>query len=226
MAITELPPRGHYLAREAGRLAGVSGRTIGQWARRGYIRSSQSVGPPRIYSYQDVAEAMVVHALLGAHVDHRAIKQAIESLRTEKGTDWPLSHARLQVPLDHPLHDEMGKRKRTVVVRDEARNVEVDTATGHPVLRDIDLMLIATDLRRGGWAARDLTDIRHIEVDPDRLSGRPAIAGRRVPAEDVARLATRPEGRQILREEYDLHDDEIEDAERWWQAVARYEQAA
>jgi DNA-binding transcriptional MerR regulator len=55
--IRELPPRGHYLASEVGRLAGVSGQSIGQWARNGYLRSSQSDGPPRVYSFQDVAEA-------------------------------------------------------------------------------------------------------------------------------------------------------------------------
>ena len=39
MAITA-KPHGHFLAGEAGELAGVSGSTIGQWARRGYIRDS------------------------------------------------------------------------------------------------------------------------------------------------------------------------------------------
>lgn len=61
--VTHLPPRGHYLAREVGLLAGVPGHTVGQWARRGYIQSSQSAGRPRVYSFQDVAEAMVVHEL-------------------------------------------------------------------------------------------------------------------------------------------------------------------
>src|SRR2546430_17543574 len=59
VAVTQLPPRGQYLAHEVGRLAGVSGPQVGQWARNGYIRSSQSDGLPRIYSFQDVAEAMV-----------------------------------------------------------------------------------------------------------------------------------------------------------------------
>ena len=59
-AAKEMPPVGHYLAREAGSLAGVSGDKIGQWARRGYIRSSQRTHVPRVYSFQDVAEAMVI----------------------------------------------------------------------------------------------------------------------------------------------------------------------
>ena len=33
---------GHFLAGEVGEMAGVSGNTIGQWARWGYIKASQS----------------------------------------------------------------------------------------------------------------------------------------------------------------------------------------
>ena len=44
-------PRAHgtFLAGEVGELAGVSGNTIGQWARWGYIRASQSDGDPHVY---------------------------------------------------------------------------------------------------------------------------------------------------------------------------------
>src|SRR3954465_11274880 len=92
--VREMPPRGHYLAHDAGVLAGVSGDRIGQWARRGYIRSSQSSGRPHIYSYQDVAEAMVVHELEDAGADLKSIKRAIARLRERGGTGWPLQHHR------------------------------------------------------------------------------------------------------------------------------------
>lgn len=220
MTVRELPPRGHYLAREVGRLAGVSGITIGQWARRGYIRSSQSDDSPRVYSYQDIAEAMVVHELLERHMDHRAIMGAIEHIRKTKGGSWPLTHTRLKIPTDHQVHREGRKKKRTIVVDGK------DTSTGLDVLPDIDLEAIATDLRRGGWAARDIDDLRHIEVDPDRLSGRPVIAGTRIPAEDVARLAREQGGRRRLRDEYGLVREQVDDALRWFDAVRRYEEAA
>ena len=50
-------PRAHgsFLAGAVGELAGVSGNTIGQWARWGYIRASQSDGDPHVYSVEDVA---------------------------------------------------------------------------------------------------------------------------------------------------------------------------
>src|ERR687886_152685 len=57
VAVLTARPHGHFLAGEAGELAGVSGNTIGQWARWGYIRASQSGGDPHVYSVEDVAEA-------------------------------------------------------------------------------------------------------------------------------------------------------------------------
>ncbi len=80
------------------------------------------------------------------------------------------------------------------------------------------------DLQRGGWVVRDLPDLEHVEVNPDRLSGRPTIRGRRVPAEDVAE-ATLSCGRDEIREAYDLSDAEIDDAVRWWTRVQEYEAA-
>ena len=52
-------PHGSFLAGEVGELAGVTGNTIGQWARRGLIRSSQSDGEPRLTSREwEVLELM------------------------------------------------------------------------------------------------------------------------------------------------------------------------
>ena len=84
---------GHFLAGEAGELAGVSGNTIGQWARWGYIRPSQSAELPHVYSVEDVAEAAIVHTLLERGVRHRDIRRAIERLGGYG--DWPLSEAPL-----------------------------------------------------------------------------------------------------------------------------------
>jgi hypothetical protein len=86
-------PHGRFLAGEAGELAGVSGTTIGQWARRGYIRASQSTGDPHVYSVEDVAEAAIVQALIERGVSHAEIRDAIGALG-EYG-DWPLIGAPL-----------------------------------------------------------------------------------------------------------------------------------
>lgn len=213
--VHQLPPRGHYLADEVGRLAGVSGQTIGAWARRGYIRSSQSDALPRVYSYQDVAEAMIVHELRDRGVPYPSIKETISALRERSGNGWPLSRARLGT---------VGTR---VVTEEGGNYFDVSDIPWHglAIERD-DVARIAGELQRGGWAARELPSLEHIEVDPERLSGRPVVRGTRVPAELVAELAEEPEGRKELREGYGVDDEQIDDAVQWWRAVRRYDQAA
>jgi DNA-binding transcriptional MerR regulator len=91
-------PHGHFLAAEAGELAGVSGTTIGQWARRGLIRSSVSDDEPRVYSVEDVAEAAIVRALLERGVRHVDVHRLIGRLRAYG--EWPLSQAALATTID------------------------------------------------------------------------------------------------------------------------------
>jgi DNA-binding transcriptional MerR regulator len=86
---------GSFLAGEVGELAGVSGNTIGQWARWGYIRASRSGGDPHVYSVEDVAEAAMVHELLERGVSHMMVRRAISHL-ADYG-EWPLSEAPLAV---------------------------------------------------------------------------------------------------------------------------------
>jgi uncharacterized protein (DUF433 family) len=171
---------------------------------------------PRVYAFQDVAEAMLVHELLERGVPHPDIKRTIESLREMYGHDWPLTHARLAVtgsrvvaePEDHMAYDVGRHGWQQIHVAKE------------------DLQRIVGLLQRGGWAARELPDLQHIEVNPERLSGRPVIRGKRVPVEVVAELAEKPDGHHSLREGYDLTDAEIEDARAWWQATRGFESVA
>jgi DNA-binding transcriptional MerR regulator len=124
---------GHFLAGEVGELAGVTGNTIGQWARWGYIRASRSTGDPHVYSVEDVAEAAMVHALLERGVSHAQVRRAIAHLPGE----WPLS--------DAPLATTEGARPRIVL-----RELEGEYAlsprgwqlmAAPPPLRDVRLRL-------------------------------------------------------------------------------------
>jgi len=218
---TETSPRGHYLAAEVGQLAGVSGKRVGQWARREYVRSSWSTTPPLVYAYQDVAEAMVVHELEERDVAPRVIAPIVNELRRRFGTEWPLQRSNLLVPKSHPQARGKG---RTVALR-MADGIE-DLYHQHLVLSEVDLVSIAKDLARGGWAARDLPNLRYIEVNPNRLSGRPTIKGRRIAAQFVAATAEAQDGLRVLRREYDLTPSQIDDAVRWWNKVQVYDRAA
>jgi DNA-binding transcriptional MerR regulator len=95
MARSAARVHGHLLAGEVGELAGVSGNTIGQWARWGYIRASQSDGDPHVYAVEDVAEAAIVGALLERGVKHREVRRAIDQLDRDAYGEWPLSEALL-----------------------------------------------------------------------------------------------------------------------------------
>lgn len=212
-----MPPRGRYLAWEAGQLAGVSGLTIGQWARRGYIRSSVDQVIPRVYSFQDIAEAMVVHELLDRGVTHRDIKQAIRALGGRYG-DWPLTDAQLATV--------SGASRAQVIAREAEGNYDIGQLGWQQVIEPENLEKIRAQLRRGGWAVRALPDLEHIEVDPDRLSGKPTIRGRRIAAEDVAEIAATRGGVETLREDYELDEAEVADARRWWREVRRLEAIA
>jgi DNA-binding transcriptional MerR regulator len=103
---------GRLLAADVAELAGVSGTTIGQWARRGYIRSSQSDGEPRVYSVEDVGEAAVVADLLARGVRHADVRATVRRLGRQYG-NWPLSEARLAVTA--------GERRPRIVLREDGR---------------------------------------------------------------------------------------------------------
>ena len=96
-------------------MAGVSGTTVGQWARRGLIRSSQRDAEPRLYSVEDVAEAAIVRALLEAGASHTEVHRAVARLPGR----WPLSAADLAVTAD-----------RLIARRNEDRELEVLTPRG------------------------------------------------------------------------------------------------
>src|SRR3954470_7175798 len=128
---------GELLAGAVGELAGVSGNTIRQWARWGYIRASQSDGDPHVYSVEDVAEAAMVHALLERGISHMQVRRAIAALG-DYG-DWPLSEAPLAVTRN-------GRRPR-IVLRDPDGGASVLSPRGWqlmvapPPLEDVRLRL-------------------------------------------------------------------------------------
>lgn len=189
---------GSYTAAEVGRLAGVSARRIGQWARYGIIPSVSQ--KPRVYSYADAGEAVLVRYLVGQGLRPRDVREIVENLRAEHGM-WPLATA--------PLHHD-GK----LVVTKEGKDLYISAIKpGHGLIAGtfIDLKAVRVALAAGGWVSLQ-TPRAHIEVDPERLSGRPTVRGHRIATEVVADLASRVEGREILTEDFGLTPEEIADA--------------
>lgn len=179
-----------YLAHEAGRLAGVDGDRIGQWARWGHIRASVSADDPHVYDFADVADALAVRLLLDAGVALPVIRRAVERM----GGEHPLAHG-LHV-VDGRLAVERGDGLEDVFT--EQRVLPFDGRLDPGAL-----------LRAGGYPAL-VTGVEAIEVDPARVGGRPGVRGRRVPVEDA--LAD-PDGLALTVEQ-------VADARRWWEACA------
>jgi uncharacterized protein (DUF433 family) len=190
---------GHYSAKEVARLAGVTPRRIGSWARYGIIPSISK--RPRVYSYADAGEAVLVRYLVEHRFPPAKIRRIVENLRDEYG-QWPLATA----PLKHD-----GR----LAVIEEGGDLYIDAADGgdQRVITKtlLDLKAVRIALSNGGWAAYRHPR-EHIEVDPARLSGQPVVRDSRVPTAVVADLAQRPEGRALLKEDYELTDDEIREA--------------
>jgi uncharacterized protein (DUF433 family)/DNA-binding transcriptional MerR regulator len=198
--VSTTTPIGSYSAAEVARLAGVSPRRIGRWAREGIILPSVSKQPNH-YSYADAGEAILAHYLMEQGKPPRDIKAIVHSLRAEHG-DWPLATA----PLAHDGQLLLVKDAKT------GRYISVDRP-GHEVIGAtlLNLKIIRDALGRGGWVAIKRPR-KHIEVDPDRHSGSPVVRGRRLPTALVAGIAADKGGRAILRNDYELSDDEIDDA--------------
>jgi uncharacterized protein (DUF433 family) len=211
-------PRGWYLARDAAQLMGVHPKTVGQWVRYGYIKATRDPGPPEVFSYQDVAEGLAVQELLRRGSTGREIRRTVANCRARWG-DWPLTTAPLRLAKT---------AKRAKLVLEEGENLfDISHAAGQQTeLRLDDLKALVALLRRGGWVIRDHERITHIEVDPEKLSGKPSIVGRRLAAEDVAEMASEAEGRTVLRADFRLSPDEIRDAVEWWRLVSEVAVAA
>jgi len=180
-------------------LAGVSPRRIGSWARYGIVpRVSRK---PSVYSYADAGEAVIARYLIDQGVKPKKVREMVEGLRNRFG-EWPLARA--------PLEHEGG----LVVIR-EGDKVLVDVVDHPGHLVEEGTFLSLTDVRealeRGGWVALN-SPRAHIQVSPHRLSGRPTIRDRRIPTTMVAELAQRDEGRAMLRTEFGLTDEEIDEA--------------
>lgn len=162
-----------YLAHEAGRLAGVPGDRIGQWARWGHLQASVSAAEPHVYAFDDVAEAIAVHELLDLGFALPAIRRAVEALGGARG--WPLARSGL-----HVVHGRLAVERGGLLV-DLLGGAEQEVL---PFDGRLDPVAV---LRGGGWPARAL-GLTGVEVDPGRLGGRPTLRGRRIAVQDAVTL--------------------------------------
>lgn len=207
---------GIYPAHRVGALAGVSGYTIGQWARNKLIRPTYYEGrPANLYAFNDAAEAIVVHWLLKRGFTYEEIHAAVDHAR-ESYPDWPL----ITAPIGVAQHAVEGDPRGMIVERaDDGAFVDTGRAGRQTALKPELLSDVALMLRRGGWIADEL-HLKRIEVDPQKLGGAPTLRGRRWGVEGVAQIAADAEGRAILINDYGLDDRDVDEAVSWTEAAA------
>ena len=215
-------PSGWYLASDVAVLVGVSAHRIGQWARHGYIRASREPGPPEVFSFWDVAEALLVRELVEEHkVPPAEVRMTVMNAGAQYG-NWPLQNA--------PIGVYKGEKRSRVGLRTGSGTYDIGQRHSRGGQRFLELgqelRRLEGLLRRGGWVIQLHPEIERIEVDPDKLSGAPSIAGRRILATQVAQIAREKGGRRALRDDYDLSREEINDAVAWWAAVSELQAAA
>lgn len=204
-----------YTPSRVGALAGVSGYTVGQWARNGLIEPSLYRGrPSHLYGFSDVAEAIAVRWLLDEGFSYEEIHHAIDAAR-DLHPHWPLSRADLGIG----RASEEGDRG-LIAIRDSDTGTYFDASRGQDqaTIRPSFWFKVADILRSGGWVAREL-GLKEIEVEPGRLGGRPTLRGTRWPTEQVARIATDEGGVEILIEDYGLRQPGIRECVEWQSAV-------
>jgi uncharacterized protein (DUF433 family)/DNA-binding transcriptional MerR regulator len=204
-----ITPIGCYTAAEVARLAGVTPRRVGRWARESIILPSVS-RRPNLYSYADAGEAILAYYLVEQGKKPREIKEIVLLLRKTHG-NWPLATAPL-------AHDGKLLLERDFVT---GKYVSVDMPD-HEVIGGtlLNLRAIRESLGHGGWVAIQ-NPREHIEVDPERHSGTPVVRGRRIPTSLVASIAAAEGGHEVLREDYQLSDAEIGDAVEYEKEVAQ-----
>ncbi len=207
---------GLYSAYRVGALAGVTGYTIGQWARYGLIRPTYYEGrPANLYAFNDVAEAIVIRWLLSKRFTYEQIHVAIDGARVDH-PDWPL----LRAPLGVAHHAVEGDPRGVIAQRtEEGIYVEVSRPGEQITLKPQLFQDVALMLRSGGWIANEL-GLERIEVDPQKLGGAPSLKGRRWPVESVAQIAADDEGRGVLIDDYGLDQRDVDESVRWVEAVA------
>jgi uncharacterized protein (DUF433 family) len=222
VSVSDLLDRPIYYLPDVDRVLRLTPGTAKRWID-GYVRSGRRY-PPVIRleptGVDSVTWGEFVEARLLANfrrdVPMLRLRPAIERLRDQFGTRYPLAHAA-------PLLDVQG-RELLLRIQDE---VHLAPAL-HLVVARNDQLVLAEPAREFSRSAeydggvvvrlRPRPSISGVVVDPERLSGEPSVRG--VPTSVLAELFHAGDGIDQLADWYELGRGQIEEALRFEQRVA------
>lgn len=159
---------GFYTAAEAAKIASVPRSTLDYWTRTGLVPASQRSARPRLFSFADLRDIVVVEKLRGQGAKTRAIRSAL---------DWVRSVADVK----RLAHASFGVDAGGLVMPFEGQLV-APHAKGQYVLAMSDVY------RQLGADPEEPTVLRPVPgilIDPRVRGGAPVIEGTRIPAQLV-----------------------------------------
>ncbi len=223
VGVTNLLDRPVYLYSEVDRLVGLPTGTARRWIN-GYERAGQPY-PPILReqaqgtdwaTWGEFVETRILAEYRSQNIPTARLRGAVQALRAYFRVDYPLAH--LQPYLDAADRELVIPAKHLGLSDDDELMV---IRTGQLLLSQpsrtvIERALIAEDA--GAKIVTELpvdADFPAIVVNPDRLSGQPTIAGRRVSVATVAGQVAAGEDRADLAADYNLSLAQIDQAVRY-----------
>jgi uncharacterized protein (DUF433 family) len=212
--VVPLLDRDVYLYAEVDRIVGLRAGTTRRWLN-GYERAGKHYDPilriePRDTEWATWGEFVETRILAEyrEEMQTRRLRAAIEMLRKEYRSDYPLAY----------LEPYLSVKDRDLRLIDDDNNTEVVVRTGQMLLGEgwpvIKQAQLASDDRGDKFVAEVPPDIEFpgIVVNPNRYSGRPTFKGRRVSPATIAGMVKAGESEADLAADYGLSLDQVADA--------------
>lgn len=218
MSVSELLDRRLFSIPQVDRLLGLTGGTARRWIE-GYERSGrryppvirpESIDQPLV-TWGEFVEARLVSEYREAGVPVMNLRPAIEKLREDFDTRYPLAHAR-------PFLDVEG---RELVMRAQT-SVGLERPLQLVVLRNNQLVLterakhFADSVEYKDDVAQRLhpaPDLQDVVIDPLRQFGEPVV--RSVPTEIIAEQVRSGDSAEMIMELYELSRKQVDAALRY-----------
>ncbi len=215
-----------YTFSEAARLARISTLTVRHWI----LGSTNVLGEPRpplmsakkgqgpFVSFLQLIEIAVAARLRKAEgASFRAVRNAYLNAQEQFGYEYPFAHIRLEAIGHHVVHVMRGEESvDSFQALDEP---EQWTLPGLVAVAEMAAELDYEDELASRWWP--LGKRSCIVVDPHIVSGRPAIAGRRVTADVIyARLNKAKESVDFIMQDFQLDREQVEAALEYCERLA------
>ncbi|MDQ3730113.1 MAG: DUF433 domain-containing protein [Actinomycetota bacterium] len=222
--VIDLLERPTYGMPQVDRILGLAGGTARRWID-GYDRKGKHY-PPVIreessrddaVTWGEFVETRLLAEYRGAGVSILRMRPAVEALREELGTSYPLASARTWLDvhgqeLVRRVQEEVGlERRLALVVVRTGQRVLTWAKPAEEFRRSVEWAGEGDDARPA--LIRPMPDVDDVEVDPLRGFGEPVVRG--VRTEVIAELIRAGESPEMVADEYDLKKKQVDAAVRY-----------